>query len=513
MTASPPIFLFSAGWRCGGTWLSRMLLPRCLLWGEPYGHAGLVSGLVAPQTCFTPSWPPPQFFYQGEGASDLVRLFVAHLFPPPERLVEAQQAWFEKLFAAPAQDAGFAGWGVREPRLTSAHARAIRELFPEAKLLFLHRSPYDAYRALAARQRAGWKWYLQWPDRPVTLQSFGRHWRTQVEGFTQAAAELDLCVVRYDELVKGELERIEDYLGFPLSREAWKLRPDDGGPPSPPPLTAEEFAALQREVEPVAQELGYEPGESYAEPKVASTQGNDRSQCAVLVPVGSHIEPACEEALLELERCGYVVRRVRGYSAIDQGRNQMATDALADGFAETMWIDSDMAFDPDAVDRIRAHNLPICCGIATKKGKRELAAHVLPGTEQIVFGAGGGLLELKFAGTGFLHVRADVYRTLQKELDLPLCNTRWPRPMVPYFQPMIYEDDGFPWYLAEDYAFCARARKCGFRILADTTIRLGHIGGYAFSWEDAGEARQRHETYTYHLSGNNRTAPPPREDT
>jgi hypothetical protein len=42
-----------------------MLLPQCLMWGEPYGHAGLVSGLVAPQSCFTPSWPPPQFFCQG----------------------------------------------------------------------------------------------------------------------------------------------------------------------------------------------------------------------------------------------------------------------------------------------------------------------------------------------------------------------------------------------------------------------------------------------------------------
>jgi hypothetical protein len=32
------------------------------------------------------------------------------------------------------------------------------------------------------------------------------------------------------------------------------------------------------------------------------------------------------------------VRRVGGYAAIDQGRNQMATDVLLDGYEETMWI-------------------------------------------------------------------------------------------------------------------------------------------------------------------------------
>ena len=44
----------------------------------------------------------------------------------------------------------------------------------------------------------------------------------------------------------------------------------------------------------------------------------------------------------------------------------------------------------------------------------------------------------------------------------------------------------WPWYLAEDFAFCERARQCGYTILADTTIRLGHIGSCEYSWEEAG---------------------------
>lgn len=58
----------------------------------------------------------------------------------------------------------------------------------------------------------------------------------------------------------------------------------------------------------------------------------------MLTPVASFIEPACEEGLRELEKRGYAVRRVRGYSAIDVGRCQLASDALADGFADPLRI-------------------------------------------------------------------------------------------------------------------------------------------------------------------------------
>lgn len=227
---------------------------------------------------------------------------------------------------------------------------------------------------------------------------------------------------------------------------------------------------------------------------------NEARRCVVLVPVGSHIEPTCEASLQALERRGYPVWRVRGYSAIDQGRNQMATDALMQDFAETMWIDSDIAFRPDDVDRLRAHGRPIACALYPKKGKRELAAHVIPGTEKLLFGQDGGLAEICYAGAGFLHVQREVYENMQRQLALPICNWQFERPVVPYFLPLIREPDAAPWYLGEDYAFCERARQCGYRIVADTTIRLGHIGSYEYTWEDAGADPRRYANYTYHLN-------------
>ncbi|MEX2138196.1 MAG: hypothetical protein WD894_02965 [Pirellulales bacterium] len=242
----------------------------------------------------------------------------------------------------------------------------------------------------------------------------------------------------------------------------------------------------------------------------------DSSKCLVLVPVAAHIEPACEAALAELARGGYTVRRVYGYAAIDQARNDMATDALADGFEETMWIDADISFDPAAVDQLRAAQLPIVCGIYARKGRRALACHALPGTKRLVFGVGGGLLELRYAGTGFLLVRRQVYVDLQERLGLPVCNQRFGRATIPFFQPMVIEDreevsdeggENIPlsplvsphphWYLPEDFAFCERARQCGYKIMADATIRLRHHGSYGYSWEDAGIDRTRYDTFYY----------------
>jgi len=217
----------------------------------------------------------------------------------------------------------------------------------------------------------------------------------------------------------------------------------------------------------------------------------DPARCAVLVPHAAPILPECEEGLRELERRGYPVRRVGGYAAVDQGRNQMATDALVEGFQETFWIDSDIAFRPDDVDALRRHQAPIVCGIYPQKGPRALASHVLPGTPRLTFGAGGGLTEILYAGAGFLLVRREVYLTIQHRLGLPVCNERFGRPTVPHFQPMLQPVDDDHWYLAEDYAFCERARQCGFRVLADTAVRLWHVGSCRYGWEDAGTERPR----------------------
>ncbi len=214
-------------------------------------------------------------------------------------------------------------------------------------------------------------------------------------------------------------------------------------------------------------------------------------RCVCLVPYATHVEPACELGLRALEATGMEVRRYPSSAAVDRTRCDMATKALADGFDELMWVDSDIAFDPAAVQRLRDHDLPFVAGIYPKKGVQDFAVHLETGTSELIVGEAGGLYDVRYVGAGFMLVQRMVYDDVQRHYTLPVCNAQFGHPSVPYFLPMVVPDPAGFWYLGEDYAFCERARQAGHKIVVDTTIRLGHIGKYTYGWEDAGEAVTR----------------------
>ena len=229
-------------------------------------------------------------------------------------------------------------------------------------------------------------------------------------------------------------------------------------------------------------------------------------RCVVLVPTYGGIDPMCEASLQQLERRGYTVRRVGGYSQIDLGRGRMATDALTDGFDETMWIDSDIGFDPADVDRLRSHNVDIVGGVYAIKRRRALAVNVGDRTEPLRLGRHGGLIRVRYIATGFLLVRRRVYETVRRHAALRDCTDHHGKPFTPFFFPMTiphppgrFEGDDVDWYLGEDYSFCERAGRAGMVVHADTSVRLLHYGRYGYGWEDAGEERPRYPDYTYHL--------------
>ena len=55
---------------------------------------------------------------------------------------------------------------------------------------------------------------------------------------------------------------------------------------------------------------------------------------------------------------------------------------------------------------------------------------------------------------------------------------------IPYFLPEIIELNGMKRYLPEDFVFCYRAAKAGYKIWCDTSISLWHVGRYGFSFRD-----------------------------
>lgn len=211
------------------------------------------------------------------------------------------------------------------------------------------------------------------------------------------------------------------------------------------------------------------------------------SSCAILVPVYGAVEPETQAGLDELARRGYAVRILRGSSQVDLARSTLATQAIEDGFAETFWIDADTVFDPNDVERIREHGLLLCAGLYVRKGPKEFAGKFV--SPEATFGIGGGLLEMVYVGMGFTHVRREVYDSIAT--SLPACGGGYGgKQVVPYFLPVLTEEEQGPTYLSEDYSFCYRAKLAGTKIMADTRIRLGHIGRYTYTWDEFAPRQQ-----------------------
>ncbi len=212
----------------------------------------------------------------------------------------------------------------------------------------------------------------------------------------------------------------------------------------------------------------------------------------VLVPHLNGIEKECENSLKELESAGIKVRRSSGCSAIDVARNRMASDALHEGYEAIFFIDSDIGFEAKDALKLINRPEPVISGVYAKKGQRKLAS--VFAAKEVLFGVGApDSYPLLFAATGFLRIKSFILQKMIKDLNLPLCNTQWGKGLWPFFQPTIVNGH----YLAEDWAFSYRLHRIGVTPLADTSIRLYHWGRYPYSWEDAGSAVKRYESYKY----------------
>jgi hypothetical protein len=165
-----------------------------------------------------------------------------------------------------------------------------------------------------------------------------------------------------------------------------------------------------------------------------------------------------------------------GDAAIGRKRNfqmwRFLKQTDADGI---FYIDSDIIWEPQDLDRIVAHNLPICGGIYPKKSfKLEGCYNPSPGA----LVDENGLLDVKHAGNGFLYIsrwaaeRFIAYHGAKIEYrGDPDPELRWD------FFPFGAKEGN---YKSEDWYFCERAREAGLSVKIDSTVQVRHIGKIIF---------------------------------
>lgn len=172
---------------------------------------------------------------------------------------------------------------------------------------------------------------------------------------------------------------------------------------------------------------------------------------------------------------------------IDQARSVLVARALKAGADVVVFIDHDIVFRSQDVERIAKiaaeRNAVVAAAYSRKKLGQPLVGAFDPSVEKVTFYEGGDVYPAALVGLGFTAIPSSIFALMS---DYPEVAVAGGERVRPYFLPAITADQ----YMGEDVAFCSRVRSHKASLFIDTTVRLLHRGSFAFSIEDAGRTQQ-----------------------
>jgi len=206
---------------------------------------------------------------------------------------------------------------------------------------------------------------------------------------------------------------------------------------------------------------------------------------------------------------------IDGDALISRTRSLLATKLLVEprlAEADVMMIlDDDVQFWPDDMFKVtrlaRARQEPVG-GVYVTRSRVPHPASLFWPKQNVTFGPGEALTEVRYLATGFMAVPRvvfdkmlahDGFRTIHGKEPVTYCEQGvGDGAMYDFFRPFCidegltlreagYEsDDKRMHYLSEDWAFCERARQCGFTIWCDPSIILQHRAVVSVTVNDLG---------------------------
>jgi hypothetical protein len=213
-----PVFIFSAGWRSGSTLLQRMLTAsnELLIWGEAGGALDcLAEADLGYQQMLAPG---NKVFRQGLGGNgeqqfvefcksdkEGVHRWIPCMNAPLDIIRDGFKAFLQDAYQKPAAKLGYTRWGVKEVRSGLATANFLRELYPDAKFVFLVRNPFDCLSSLKRHN---------WMDRPQdkrALEYYAQHWARLASEFRNTKFGM---LLRYEDIISntGTVIELQNYL-------------------------------------------------------------------------------------------------------------------------------------------------------------------------------------------------------------------------------------------------------------------------------------------------------------
>ena len=186
----------------------------------------------------------------------------------------------------------------------------------------------------------------------------------------------------------------------------------------------------------------------------------------IAVPCMDQVAAPFAHSLACLKRVGECMISFQMSSLIYDSRNSFCKQAISANVDYVLWLDSDMTFPADTLERMVKHmedGRDIVTGLYFRRRRpfspvlyKELVGGDEPRwTEFDKLPAEGELFEVAGCGMGCCMMRKDIL------VDVALNYKTWFTPIE---------------HFGEDLAFSLRARELGYKMWCDPTIKLGHIG-------------------------------------
>jgi hypothetical protein len=173
-----------------------------------------------------------------------------------------------------------------------------------------------------------------------------------------------------------------------------------------------------------------------------------------------------------------------GKAGIDMPRSMAATYFLMSNHTHLMFIDDDMAWQPELVLRLLEVDRDVV-GVPYRQKSNEILYNmrIENGYEQST--ENPALLSVNDIATGLLMVKKRVFDALKTKVDWVVDhNTREQTGM--FFRHNVVDVDniaeptGNKVYMSEDFYFCKLAREAGFQIWAYVDAETAHTGTISF---------------------------------
>lgn len=213
-----PVFLFSAGWRSGSTFLQRLVLSAdYFIWGEPLSESAVFQNLLKPLSTIRGNYPREDYFFSGEYSKMLSQQWIANITPEYQYLLKAIETYIYQWLAVPAKAKGCKRWGIKEVRWEADICYILKLLYPNARFIFIVRNPLTAY---SSYNKLGKHWYDKYPDKPInTSMKFASQWNKLSESFSRVCPDVNGYLVRYEDLTNQDsLDQLDKYLGRTVDR-------------------------------------------------------------------------------------------------------------------------------------------------------------------------------------------------------------------------------------------------------------------------------------------------------